>query len=166
MAPLADLWTDVFALSTYPIVSLVNNGRVLPDDYLSVFSTLQPAPLAIAETGYPAQTFSGRVGGTCVPGLPSSAEDQQGWMRRLLADADRLAMPFVTWWANEDVMPASVLAPCDCQDESDACRFLRSLDEDGRDGIRFFGAMGLREFDGTPRPALSDWKAAVARAVP
>ena len=162
-APLRDLRTDLFAISTYPIATYVNAGRRLPDDYLTVFSTFTPAPLAVAETGWQAVTFSGEVDGRCIPGLPSSEADQRWWMRRLLGDAEHASMPFVVWWANEDLMPAAVLAPCECQDASEWCSFLRALDRDGRNGIRFFGTMGLRDFDGTPRPALADWKAAPGR---
>jgi hypothetical protein len=120
-APLADLKTDLFAISSYPIDTYLHNGRQLPDD-------------------------------------------QAWWMGRLLADAERARMPFVVWWADEDLMPETALEPCDCQDGSVWCQLMQILDQPGRDSLRFFGTMGLRAFDGTPGPALQLWTAAVARS--
>ncbi|HEV3456453.1 MAG TPA: hypothetical protein VHG32_07820 [Thermoanaerobaculia bacterium] len=163
-APLADLKTDLFAISSYPIDTYLHNGRQLPDDYLTALAKLSGKPLAVAETGYQAATFSGVAGGACFPGLPSSPADQAWWMGRLLADAERARMPFVVWWADEDLMPETALEPCDCQDGSVWCQLMQILDQPGRDSLRFFGTMGLRAFDGTPRPALDLWTAAVARS--
>jgi hypothetical protein len=161
---LANLKTDLYALSTYPADTYLNNGRQLPDDYLTVIGPFSGKPLAVSETGYPAITFSGQISGTCVVAQPSSPADQARWMARLLHDAQRAQMPFVVWWANEDVMPASVLAPCICEDDSVWCRFLKILDEPGRNSIRGFGTMGIRAFDATTRPARNLWKAAVTQS--
>ncbi len=158
------LETDVFAISTYPIGALLNNGS-LPDDYLSIFSTMTDAPLAVAETGYPASTISGLDGETCVAGLPSTPEDQNRWMERLLAEAADLEMPFVIWWANTDLASVETLGGCRCPDSgSDWCQFLNRLPRDAAQGIRFFGVMGLRASDGTPRLARESWAAAVEAA--
>jgi hypothetical protein len=149
---LASLKTDLYALSTYPAGTFVNNGRRLPDDYLTSIGTLSGKPLAISETGYPAITFSPQFNGICFPGLSSSSEDQAWWMSRVLRDAESANMQLVVWWSNEDLLPSATTGPCDCQDGSVWCYFLRALDETSRNALRGFGTMGLREFDGTPRP--------------
>ncbi len=166
MTSIADLRSDIFAMSTYPIATYVAHNRALPDDYLTVFSTLQLAPLAISETGYSSSTvWAIDSSGSCTPLLPSSVGDQRWWVDRVIADADRLNMPFVTWWANEDPIPAAELTGgCGCTDTTVWCNFLQMLDAGAQSGLRFFSPMGLREFDGTPRPARADWTAAVQGA--
>jgi hypothetical protein len=161
-APLSDLKTDLAALSVYPIVAYDNNGGVLPDDYLSLFGALTDKPVAVAETGFPADTVFAPVSGQCIRGLPSSPAGQVWWMTRLLADAEKLEMPFVVWWANHAPLSFESLRPCRCDEATAFCDFLNALPEDNsRTGFRFFGLMALRDYDGTPQPALAAWKTAV-----
>jgi hypothetical protein len=161
---LADLNTDIFAISTYPSFIFAHNGGQLPDDYVTVFAGLTGKPLAIAETGYQAVPFAGHDGDACVLGVPSSVDVQAWWMAHVLRDADLVSMPFVVWWANEDLMPAPVAAPCDCADDSVWCQFLQALDAPARDTLRGDATMGMRAFDGTPRPAYELWVYAVKAA--
>jgi hypothetical protein len=163
MAVLRELKTDLFALSIYPVGPFVNNGRKLPDDYISAVADLSGLPVAVAETGYLSQTLSAPVGEACVPGLPSSPEDQLWWLDRLLADAERLRMPFLVWWANEAPMPFSALAPCRCTETTVFCDLLTKIG-DAALSVRFFGLMALRDYDGEPTPALARWRSAVASA--
>ena len=168
-APLADLEGDLAALSVYPIAPYVSNGRTLPWDYLSVLRPLFGKRLAVAEGGYPRSTISGLLSdGTseiCYPGLPSSPDDQTRWMDRLLAEAESLDMPFVVWWSNEAPLAFDSLVPCRCTDSNAFCGFLNGLANDTeRMGLRYFGLMGLRDYDGTPQPALASWRRAVLGA--
>jgi len=160
LQPLADLKSDVFAISTYPAFLFVHNGGQLPDDYLTVFAGLTGKPLAIAETGFPALPYVGHSGNACVAGVPASGDTQAWWMARVLRDADVVKMPFVIWWSNEDLLPEPVAVPCDCSDSTVWCQFLQSLDVSGRDTLRGDATMGLRDFDGTPHPALVLWQQA------
>ncbi len=164
VAQLADLRCDLWALSSYPVPMFLHNGRVLPDDYFSAVADLSGRPLAIAETAYLSQTYSAMAGGTCVGGLPSSPADQLWWMDRVLADAQRLHMPFVVWWIDEALMPFAELLPCRCSDSTEFCRLLTALGDEGAVGVRYFGAMALRDYDGAPTPALGQWLSAVAAA--
>jgi len=166
VSAVAGLKGDLFALSAYPIPAYVSNGRFLPEDYLTVLAPLTGKRLAVAETGYPSATVSGLSAGQCVPGLPSSSEEQTWWMDRLLFDAERADMPFVVWWANHAPLPFASLDGCQCAGSSPACGFLNLLPQDAQTALRFFGLMALRDHDGTPRPALTRWTAAVARARP
>lgn len=166
VSAVAGLKGDLFALSSYPVSAYVNNGRSLPEDYLTVFASLTGKRLAVAETGYPGATVSGLSAGQCIPGLPSSPEDQSWWMERLLSDAERMDMPFVVWWANQAALPFGSLGGCHCEDSSPSCGFLNLLPQDAQIALRFFILMALRDHDGTPQPALSRWTAVVARAHP
>jgi hypothetical protein len=70
LQPLADLKSDIFAISTYPAFVFAHNGGQLPDDYFTVFAGLTSKPLAIAETGYPARAQRQHVrGGPAIVGL-------------------------------------------------------------------------------------------------
>jgi hypothetical protein len=44
------------------------------------------------------------------------------------------------------------------------CQFLQALDVPARDTLRGDATMGLRDFDGTPHPALALWLNAVQSA--
>ena len=166
-APMAGLKTDLAALSVYPVAGYLNNARTVPDDYLSIFGTLTGKPVAVAETGFPGDSISAIVQDRCITGLPLTPADQAWWMDRLLVDADRLQMPFVVWWANHAMMPFEALRPCWCAEATPYCDFLNALPDDiGRLGFRYFGLMALRDYDGTPRPVLARWTAAVAAATP
>jgi hypothetical protein len=82
-------------------------------------------------------------------------------MRRLIEDARADAMPFVVWWNDVDLIPQDVATSCPCEDESDWCNLFGLLPPNGPTLFRYFGTMGLRDHDGLPRPALSDWKDAI-----
>jgi hypothetical protein len=164
VAKLADLRGDLWALSSYPVGSFVNNGRALPEDYLSAVAALSGRPVAISETGYLSDIFSAVVSNQCVPGLPASAEDQSWWMNRILSDARSLDMPFVVWWANHAPMPFDELRPCHCTQATQTCEYLTVIGDAAAVGFRFFGLMALRDYDGTPTPALQLWRSAVSAA--
>ena len=163
LQPLADLKSDVFAISTYPAFVFAHNGGQLPDDYLTVFAGLTGKPIAIAETGYPVLPYAAHSGNACVAGLQSSPFDQAWWMSRVLHDADAAKMPFVVWWSDEDLLPEPASVPCDCGNNV-WCQFLQALDVPARDTLRGDATMGLRNFDGTPHPALPLWLNAVQGA--
>ena len=160
---LAGLKSDIYALSSYPAATFLNAGRRLPDDYLTTIASLSGKPIAVSETGYPAVTYSIDWGGMCAPIEPSSAADQAWWMARVLRDGRRAGMPFVVWWANEDLLPSPLLTTCNCPDDSIWCHFLGILDDTGRNTLRGDGGMGMRTYDGAPRPAHNLWVHAVGR---
>ena len=160
---LAGLKSDLYALSSYPAATFLNAGRRLPDDYLTAIGALSGKPLAISESGYPAVTFTVASGGDCATIEPSSAEDQAWWLARVLRDAERVQMPLVVWWSNEDLLPEPILASCECPADNVWCNFLNILDEAGRNTLRGDAAMGLRTYDGVERPAHDLWVHAVAQ---
>jgi hypothetical protein len=164
LAAMSALEGDVFALSTYPWgTRVVNQG--LPEDYLTVFRGLSGKPVAVAETGYQVyslQEVDPDHPGQCITTLPSSLQDQEWWMGRLLASADAVKMPFVVWWSDQDLMPEYASVPCVCEVEGDPfCAVLSQAPPDDAKLLRSFSTMGVRDWEGNPRPSLALWQAAV-----
>lgn len=73
-------------------------------------------------------------------------------------------MPFVVWFSNHDYIPQRFALPCHCDDDDPWCAFLNAQSESERLLGRFFATIGLRRFDGTPRPAMIEWHRAVRTA--
>ncbi len=161
---LSGLKTDLLGLSAYPVATFVNNGRNLPDDYLTAIGALTGKRLAIAETGYPVATLRAPVEGSCVDALTVDRSDQASWVARVVDEADRSDMPFVVWWANRAPLPFSTLAPCDCVGRSPQCALLNRLELPARTQLRFFGQMALRDNDGVPTLAAAPWSEAAQAA--
>ncbi len=172
LAAIGDLSGDLFAISTYPLIPYLANGNTLPANWLSIFHDKTGLPIAIGETGwqfYSIETQNPEAPGECVS-LPSSSDDQLWWMNRILSDAESFDMPFVVWWANRDYLPATVSPYCVCDDpEEPWCDFVNqvaSTADPTAFSLRFFAMMGLRDYDGAPRPSRAAWAAAVAAAAP
>lgn len=170
VAAMEALSGDLFALSSYPLGTRIVNGG-LPDDFLTVFAELTGKPVAVAETGYQAfslQDLDPEGSGECVTALPSSLQDQRWWMEHLLDAAEEVRMPFVIWWSDHDLMPEHASVPCTCEVEGDPfCEALALADPDDARLLRSFSTMGVRDYDGDPRPALEPWhRALAANALP
>jgi hypothetical protein len=168
VALVKDLSMDIFGLSMYPIWSYVTNANTLPDNYISIFQRESGHPLAIGETGWQHSTMKlDDVSDppNCIDLLPSSEALQSWWMDRLLTEAETLDMPLVVWWSNHDILPEQVGASCVCINSS-WCNLLNSEPPIADLGWRFFGSMGLRDYDGNPRQCLTAWQNAVAVAAP
>jgi hypothetical protein len=165
LVALSDLRTDIFALSTYPLPALLANNGVLPDNWLTIFAERVDVPIAISETGFQASSLSIESdGGGCIEAFESSPTTQAWWMHRVLTDANRISMPFVVWWANKDLMPHHLATPCTCEADDGWCTVLDLLGNSDRFLFRFFSVTGLRDYDGTGRPALDLWTAAMRSA--
>jgi hypothetical protein len=77
--------------------------------------------------------------------------------------------------SNRDLVPAGFMTDCPCDDDAAWCDFLAAFRQAAGSspdaqagaeyGLKQFGAMGLRDHDGTPRGGLdARWQA--ARALP
>ncbi|HVS01756.1 MAG TPA: hypothetical protein VMT16_03225, partial [Thermoanaerobaculia bacterium] len=89
--------------------------------------------------------------------------DQAWWMQRLLADGAAADMPFVVWWSDHDLMPEHAAVPCHCTVPDDPfCQVLATAPPADAKLLRSFSTMGVRDFDGAPRPSLVPWQAAAA----
>lgn len=83
--------TDITAISTYPSFAFAT-AAAIPANYYSQLQAFTDKPVAIAEMGYSSTTGS--------QGLNSGTEeDQEAFLRRIFLEAERLDMPFVTWFA-------------------------------------------------------------------
>jgi hypothetical protein len=141
---LADLepYTDYLALSIYPYMTRYMTTPV-PDDFFDRIRALTDLPLAISETGYPAQTFAADVGGTRLT-FESDAQRQLAWIDRVLAAAMRDEYRFVVNF---------VLRDYDALWEAIGAR---------EDFTIAWRDTGLYDEDGGERPALLRWREALA----
>ena len=131
--------SDYLALSFYPYLTNYLTGP-LPSGVFNQLAQLSGGrPMAVAETGYPAQatglpTLGIRLGGT--------PKKQLQWIRRVLAAATRHEMAFVVNFISRDY---------------------DSLWRESGSGdlLAAWRDTGLRDENGRPRPALRPWRAAL-----
>lgn len=132
-------WSDVFALSTYPYAFAANPGQ-LPADYLTGLTSIANGkPIAISETGWPAEAVTAPYPLT----IPGSPVWQRAWVDKLLADVNGMNGVFVNWFFSRDY---------DTLYETT----LRPLPDSAI--ARFWKDDGLYAGDGTPRPSLTSWR--------
>lgn len=131
MDALADVlpYTDLFALSLYPYMS--RHPR----------SLCCGRPVAIAESGLPAQRTALPAYGVVFEG---TEEAQRAWVEQLLAEADRMEMPFVVnfVWRDYDALWTAL---------------------GGGDLLAVWRDTGLYDEAGRERAALAAWRAALSR---
>lgn len=130
--------SDLFALSLYPYMTAYMTTP-LPDSFFASIFGLSDKPLAISETGYPAETLT--AGGLTFPSTPGLQAD---YIARLLAEAQSREMVFVVNF---------VLRDYDTLWEQIG----------GGDLAAVWRDTGLYDEDGNARPALAIWRSALAR---
>lgn len=143
MQALADIidYTDVFAVSMYPFMSAFMTST-LPDDLFTRLADLSEGkPMAISETGFPAQTLDLPSFGLNMPGDETK---QHAYITRLLAAATADDYLFIINFV------------------------LRDYDQlwaqiGGGDVNAIWRDTGFYDENGTPRPALEAWRTALAR---
>jgi hypothetical protein len=127
---------DVWVISSYPFASF-SSAELIPEDYYTPLLARTEKPLAVGEGGYtsrPVGPFSG------------TPRDQVGYLQALHDQiGDRLA-----FWIY------LLLGDFDPDDYADAMR-AQGRGQADIDTLGLFGAVGLRESDGTPKPALAFW---------
>jgi hypothetical protein len=85
--------TDIFALSMYPyFTSYMTNA--IPTEIYNQLAALTDKPLAVAETGYPAQNFNINVSGVSLA-FESDQSKQEAYTRYLLESAQEHQFVFV-----------------------------------------------------------------------
>ncbi len=136
-------FTDLIAVSAYPYTDQPD-PELLPADYFSEIANLAPdKPFAIAETAWPAEDVTAPY----PVFIPASDSTQRAYVERLLADCDRLAARFVTWFFTRDYdelweshLKSSPVASI----------------------VRLWKDTGLYDGAGNPRPALTPWREKLA----
>lgn len=146
-AALAALWpyTDLVAVSAYPYARPLNSPDLIVDDYFSALADLAPdKPFAFSETGWPAEP----VGAPYPIIIPGSPQAQDVYVARVIAECDARNSAFLCWFFTRDfdAMWDSLLSTL-----PDAPIFRLWRDD------------GLYAGDGTERPALQTWRAALQR---
>jgi len=123
---------DVVAISTYPSFAF-KAAAAIPDNYYSQLRAFATQPIVIAEMG-----FASAAG---PKGLNSGTEqDQDAYLKRALADAQAMKMPFVIWFAGWDPSYAKDTA------------------------LGVFQHIGLLRDDNTAKPAWASWTETARRA--
>jgi len=144
MQALADIidHTDIVALSMYPFMT-VHLTNTIPSDMFSRLAQMIDKPLAIAETGYPAQAF--RVGMGVNIDFNGTPELQAEYIALLLESAQTYDFAFVTNFILRDY---------------DALWEMMGAQEDI---TILWRDTGLYDENGDARPALDIWRAWLAR---
>ena len=135
---------DLVGVSCYPVWSTWS-GKVwqLPADYLDRIARLDPGkPLAIAETGWPAERLDAPYPIT----QRIHAQDQRDWVDLMLSTLERRNAVFVNWyltWDFDDLWNSGTLPHTALN--------------------RYFRDMGLKDGRGGFRPGLATWREWLAR---
>jgi len=175
-ARLRNLKRDRFAISTYPhLISNFIDPTALPADWFTRAASRNNEPMVIAETGWNSTPVRALSPSGCVTVLDSSETNQLAYFDRLIQEATTNGMDLVTWWSNRDVLPVEVMTDCPCTFDPAWCGVVDlfratggsdpTLQYIGEVLLKAFGTMGLRDYDGNPKPGLfSRWSE--VRAVP
>lgn len=144
MQTLNDLidYTDVFAMSVYPYFS-VYTTQILPTDIFDKLRAMTDKPMAVSETGYPAQTFS-----LSQPPITFTSDEgkQDRYIKLLLKKADEFEFKFVINFVLRD--------------------YDRIWEMLGKpDLAAVWRDTGLYDEDGKERQALQTWRTALALPV-
>lgn len=139
---LADIleYSDYYAISIYPyLTSLLTTP--IPDTMWDDLLSLSDKPIAITETGYPAQPFTILDGALTFEG---TEEKQEAYIRRLFQEANAREFEFVINFIIRDY---------------------DTLYEqiDGGDLEKLWRDTGLYDEDGQPRLALETWRGWLAK---
>ncbi|MBL8056657.1 MAG: hypothetical protein JNK29_08160 [Anaerolineales bacterium] len=127
---------DVWVISSYPFF-VFPAGADIPADYYTPLLARTPKPVAVAEGGFASRPFAAWAQG----GTP---QDQVAYLNALHGQlGERLA--FWVYLLLNDFDPDSYAAG------------LPGKAADDLNTLGFFTAVGLREADGTPKPALEVW---------
>jgi hypothetical protein len=129
--PQLDLWV----ISSYPFVAF-QSGDEIPDGYYTPLLTRTSKPLAVAEGGYTTRPVGP------VPGTP---DDQVAYLNAI-HDQIGARLDFWVYLLLNDFNLASYT------------QFMNAAGQGGDvETLSMFSAVGLREFDGTPKPAMEVW---------
>jgi len=133
--------SDLLGLSFYPFLSALGTGPIDPGVFTKL-AKLTDKPIAIAETGMPAQTQSlqlGEADNTVTLVLDGSSSKQADYIRQLLQAAQQHDFRFVIQFVAQDYDQLCVQIEC-------------------TDFQRLWQDTGLWDEQGQARPALTVWR--------
>jgi hypothetical protein len=174
-ARLANVARDRFAVSSLPhLIPALADPTAVPAGWFTRAGDRGGERTVVAETGWLGTPMVVAFNG-CTTAITSSEVAQVAWFDRLMDETRSHNLELVTWVSNRDLLPATMMNDCPCGFDPAWCSFLADLRQSAgavpqaqasaEYGIKQFGSMGLRQYDGTPRAALyARWQA--ARALP
>ncbi|MCB9452745.1 MAG: hypothetical protein H6672_15005 [Anaerolineaceae bacterium] len=127
---------DVWAISTYPYVPFPS-GTPIPDDFYSILLEKTDKPLAVSEGGYTARPVGSVIG---------TPEDQAAFLN---AVHDQIGSRLGFW-------AYTLLNDIDMESYTESMQ-AQGVSATDINTLGVFQSIGLREVDGTPRPALTVW---------
>jgi hypothetical protein len=127
---------DLWVISSYPYF-VFPSGADIPTDYYTPLLLRTSKPVAVAEGGYTTRSIGNMV---------SSPQDQVAYLEAI---HNQLG-PRLTFWVN------TVLSDFNLDSYSE---FMLANGQTQNDvtSLSYFAFIGLREFSGTPKPALELW---------
>ncbi len=130
--PQLDLWV----ISSYPFIAFPS-GSAIPTDYYTPLLTRTDKPLAVAEGGFSSRPINQ------APGAP---QDQVDYLKAIHSQLGK-RLDFWIYLLLDDLNLDSYAKVMSQQGTS----------SDDINTLGFFVSVGLREKDGTPKPALATW---------
>ena len=174
---LAGMKRDRFAMSSYPYLSGIADPATIPEDWFTRGAARGKETPLVAETGWLSTPLVAKTqNGTCSQVMDQSNAHAAAYLTRVLADAERGGLDLVTWWSDRDLLLENVMTDCPCHVDATWCSVVdvfRGAAAPGSTDTQFlgevlmkaFGSMGLRLYDGSPKPLVYPvW--AAARALP
>lgn len=127
---------DLWVISTYPFV-VFKSGADIPDNYYTPLLSQTSKPLAVGEGGYTSKPVGP------IPGRP---QDQVAYLNAL---HDQLGARLAFW----------VYLLLDDLNAGSYAQYMQANGQSNTDvnTLGMFVSVGLRNFDGTPKPALDVW---------
>jgi hypothetical protein len=136
---------DLWVISSYPFF-IFPSGAEIPATYYTPLLTRTSKPLAVAEGGFTSKPLG-------ESGMKGTPQDQVDYLNAIHTQlGQRLA--FWVYLLLNDFNP----------DSYGPVMITQGMDAEDQNTLGFFASVGLREFDGTPKPALAVWDSFRAEA--
>lgn len=171
-AQIAGIKRDRFGISSYPMLSGVAGGG-LPADWFARGAARGGERAVITETGWDSTPLVAQMAnGTCYTVFTYAESDAASYLRNVLDQAEAAHMDLVTWWSNRDLVVSPFMTDCPCTFDDTWCTVLQAFRQAAGNATpdavfygevlaKAFGTMGVRLYDGTPKPQVfSIWDAA------
>ena len=128
---------DVWVISSYPFAAFPSGGDI-PNDYYTPLLSRTTKPLAVAEGGFTSQPN---------PPFPGTPEDQLAYLNAI---HNQIGGSRLVFWVYLLLNDFNLDSYAKMMHEN-------GLSDENIQTLGMFASVGLREFDGTPKPALQVW---------
>jgi hypothetical protein len=174
---IAPLERDRFAMSTYLPLGVGTTPGDVPSDWFTRGASRGGERPLVAETGWNSSSLVARTrDGTCFTVFTNTEADEAAYLDLVLNAAQDAGMDLVNWWSDRDLVVSAFMTACPCTFDPVWCEVLDISRGPPTDGgfdsqlfgeilFKAFGTMGLRDYQGTPKPTVYDrWQQ--ARSLP